>query len=599
MVPIPITNLDEREVREYLDKSAEQADPPRKRVLEPLAKKVYDVSQGHPATVAAVDELLWGSKALPGTDPRELLRDLPERPGERAAALVERLVRDDDALERALWAAAVPRQFDALLLEDLLADDPLSSDDQKRVFDALGGFKFTEKLPPDEKLRLHSYVRNGLLQRMQRTDPKRLDALHALAADHYMRDLVAEGQDGSAYCYGDAFIYEKPEWQRNKREWLYHRGHASSEDAQLNALLEFTRLFLDAFWWWGNYIHFDFCDQLVTDLAHLAGRRVPKLEALHQALRRILREYPLRSVKSEDANWDEVRKALLNVQRLCGLQARDARWLAGDQRKDQRHVAALLLVFLAHTWRYQAPDRPEADQYYSRAADLFAQDKDWSEAWVAFERADLRQERGKVDAVRKLWEHAAGLVQPHEVEAASIEVAREVQAAAEKQVKEEVDQEVVSNLHRLRGDCCWASDDKVRSATWYGRAVLHAYLFHLVGGPPDDYTLQFYVDIRARALSRLFHVWRGDQDTAVALATEMAQTFPAMPGQGPGRAPDQLRRLLADGKPVPLAHALFPKGPEVPELGIEDSPFIDEFNALVEALNTQRASGDLHDPAWP
>ena len=34
-------------------------------------------------------------------------------------------------------------------------------------------------------------------------------------------------------------------------------------------------MFLDAFWWWGNYVHFDFCDQLLADVAQLtaAARR--------------------------------------------------------------------------------------------------------------------------------------------------------------------------------------------------------------------------------------------------------------------------------------------------------------------------------------
>ncbi|MGH3831329.1 MAG: hypothetical protein ACRDRS_12935 [Pseudonocardiaceae bacterium] len=565
-----IADFDESEVHEYLDAAAMQAG--REPVMQSIKTKIYQISQGRPATLAAVYELIWGADAVPGMDLLEFLGDRPERQEEWAAVLVERLVRDDDALERALWAAAVPRRFNALLLEDLLGDSPLSPIDQRRVFDALARFTFTEKLP-DDSLRLHSYVRNGLLQRLRRTAPRRFDALHARAAEHYGRELTAEGNR-----YGEAFIYEDPKWQRGKREWLYHRGHATSKDAQRKALLDFTRVFLDAFWWWGAYIHFDFCDQLITDLGHLAAHRAapawPDLEALHRALRRILRKYPLRSVKLKDADWADVRKALWTVQRLCGLQAHEPR------TTDERHVEALLRVFLAHTWRYQECKRPEADQDYSRAADLFARDKDWSNPWVLFERAELRLERGEADAVSDFWKNAAALVQP-------------------KKVGDETDEELISNLHWLRGDCCWESGEQARSATWYGRAVVHAYLFHLVGGPPDDYTLQFYVDIRARALNRLFEVWEKDRDAAVRLAAEMARAFPTPYGREPGRLPDQLRQSLEGDKPVLLAHALFPRGPEVWELGSEDSPFTEEFDALFDALGRQRESGDLHDPAWP
>ena len=596
-----IANFDEHTVRAYLDAAA------RERVSAPLAKEIREASQGHPVTLAVIYELLWGSHALPGAV--KFLCDLQGRPEEKAAALVERLVwrPDDDALERALWAAAVPRKFDAPLLKYLIGDPPLSSADQKRVFDALKGFTFTEELVSDgSRLRLHSYVRTGLLQLLLRTDSDRFDALHERAAEYYGRKLTdANG------TYGSGFIYEKMNWQRNKREWLYHLGYTTSEEGRRKALLEITRVFLDAFWWWGCYIHFDFCGQLVTDLAHLAARQVayvderdeeawPELIELYKALQCILCGYPLRSVKSRNADWGDVRDALLMVQKVCDLRVPDTHL----RNKDERHVAALIFVFLAHTWRYQECARPEADRYYSRAAILFAQDKDWSESWVAYERADLRFERGEMGAVHDLWRHAAGLVQPYEGAAVSIEVTREARATAEEQVEEEIDdepdEELMSNLHRLRADCCWASGEQMRSAMWYGRAVLHAYRFHDIGGPPDDYTLQFYVDIRARALSRLFYVWRqGDQDAAVALATEMAQAFPMVYGKKPGPTPTKLRQLLAEAKPVPLAHELFPRGPEVSEIGKRGSPFIKEYNELIAALDLQQTSGDLHDPAWP
>lgn len=600
-----IANFDERTVRAYLEAAAPLAG--RERVSESLVTNIHEASQGHPVTLAVVYELLWGSDALPGTV--EFLCDLQGRPEEKADAVVERLVwrPDDDALERALWAAAVPRKFNAPLVEYLISDPPLSSADQKRVFKALRHFTFTERLVSDRSfLRLHSYIRTRLLQRLLQDDSDRFDALHARAAEYYGRDLTDTGN-----TYGAAFIYEDVKWQREKREWLYHLGYATTKEIRRKALLEITRVFLDAFWWWGCYIQFDFCDQIVTDLAHLSARQIafvnesdknawPELIELHKALRCILRRYPLRSVKSKNADWGDVRAALLMVQKVCGLRVPDT----SLRNKNKRHVAALIFVFLAHTWRYQAGERPEADRYYSRAAILFAQDKDFSEPWVAFERADLRFERDELEAVSDLWCHAAGLVQPYEDEAVDIEFTRETRAVAEEQVEEEIDdepdEELMSNLHRLRADCCWASGEQTRAAMWYGRAVLHAYRFHEIGGPPDDYTLQFYVDIRARALSRLFYVWRlGDQDAAVALATEMIRAFPVVYGRESGLTPAKLRQLLADGKPVPLAHSLFPRGPEVSEIGKPGSPFTEEYNEIVAALNLQEIYSDLHDPVWP
>jgi len=606
--------FDQREVDEYLDEVEPAGVPDADR------QTVYDISGGHPGTVTIVHDLLWRRGVGANEHREEALRDLPEPQREKVAALVERLVEqvDDQRREKgsdkpvmldALWASVVPRRFNAKLLKTLLGDLSLSDDDHRRVFDEVRRFPFVESLTPDgASLRLQSYVRQGLLDDLSRSEGDRYDRLHERAAEYYNAVVFQEQEDAEGGGYGDAYIYEDPRWQRNKREWLYHRGHAAQEGAKRQALVEFARIFLEAFWWWGNYIRFDFCDQLVADLAQLVRQRDPNrhdrtkdalppeaqdrswsdLDQLYRSLKCILQLYPPRSGKTKDAQWDEIRDTLLTVKEKCGLLERRQ----PPTLEDELVVAALLEVFSAHTYRYQDPQHDKALEHYEKARTLFASlnkmgKHEWSTPWVDFELADLYFERRKpdqgVEHVRDPWSRAADAVQPPD-------------SAAD----DEPDEELTANLHRLRGDCCWVSGDRPRAATWYGRAILHAYLFHTVGGPPDEYTLQFYVDIRAGVISRLFETWgRGDHDEALQLAEQIAGLVGTTFGESRVPAPEELRARFENGTPLPLAQELFPRGPEVTELGPDDSPFAKEVRRRKMDLDYGSIDGDLHDDHWP
>jgi hypothetical protein len=601
----PLPSFDIGEVKAYLKDVAQVSVP------DHVAKNIYQISGGHAATLVVIYRLLWQSGVKASVIQDEVLKNLPDSQDEKVAELVKRLVKrlNNRAMTQALWAVAVPRRFDAGFVRFMLTGSSLSDEEVEDVFRELGKLPFAEALYEDRSLlRIHPYVRHSLLEDMRRFNRDRFNALHQRAADYYSKEVLTKEGGRSPYRYGDAFIYEDPEWQRSKREWLYHQGHASEDDAKRGALLDFARVFLDAFWWWANYVHFDFCDQLVADLDNLAKRRRvrqsgsvrqasafvepdkeawPELELLHLALRRVLRGYPPRSMKRKDADWDDVRDALFEVQNLCGLRDKPGRgWT-----EDQKHVAALLDIFLAHTWRYQGGELSKADKCYERAAARMDKEKDWSWPWIAFERADLYFERNEIGAVRDLWLDAARLVQPFDVD-------------ADEEGDDEPDDELTSNLHRLRGDCCWSGGDRLRAATWYGRAVLHAYLFHFAGDPPDncpdEYTLQFYVDTCARVLGRLFALQTlNEHDTALDCAQEMARVVSGAFGEAPRADRTELKRLLEEQAPLPLSRAMFPRAPEVLELERAKSRFTSEFWPRYDSLDLAAVYSDLHDEIWP
>jgi hypothetical protein len=594
-------NLTAEEVRTFLT-----ARVARGQVSDVIASKVWQVTGGHPATLAILFNLIWRSGGVAVADAQKVLEDLHAEQSDMVVRLVERLLAQmgDPLLTRAVWAAAIPRSVSPSLLRHLLRDGSLTDEAFASVEQAVKRLPFTERpWGQDGSVRAHPFVRDALLDRMSRVNDETFHKLHFEAAHYYKDLLLADGGADSAVTYGEAYTYEDPLWQSRKREWLYHSSFARAGDRQ-RVLLAFARVFLDALWWWGNYVHFDFCDQLVADLGQLVrqhsvspgpGRTASadqvdpgvrgwkELADLHIALRCILQGYPLRSVKPRDAKWDEVRDALLQVQWVCQLQGSSE----ADLRGEERHVAGLLEVFLAHTWRYQDLNVRKAERAYRRAAELLEADDEWSVAWVAFERADLLFESGDHDPVRELWDTARTYVQPSDGGGSA------------------VDDELIANLHRLRGDCAWARGDHLRAAQWYGRAVLHAYLFHFAGEDPRDaapdlYTLQFYVDIRARALSRLGALWgAGAHDAAVACAAEMARVLTDAVDEPLVVSEPALVELLAHGKPLQLALALFPKGPEVTDLEKSDSEFAKKFRRYWNDLDRARVRRDLYDEVWP
>lgn len=597
-----LDNFTVEEVRDYLAQEV-----PGSAASEAVVQEISKVTAGHPATLAVVAKLIWADETTPSAPPEELLQELQrQQHGEQVAWLAERLVDRTGGrhLARALDAAAVTRSLTADLLQHLLTDPPLPEDGEvATTFTQLERLPFVERPCGDkDSLCLRSFVRNSLLDRMFRLRRKQFAALHARVADYYNEALhPRDGEEGAA-TYLDAFSSEDPVWQKNKREWLYHSGFVSRE-RRTDTLLEFARVYFDALWWWGNYVHFDFCDELVADLGQLAqrhggvpdasgtdpgqgeaeDRRWDNLVTFYSAVRDVHQGYPLRAVKPREADWAAVRDALLQVQDVCGLQAE------ADIRRSPvaKHVAALINVFLAHTWRYQAGDVKKADKYYTRAAALFAGDNEWSPGWVFFERADLRLQGGDRSTVSGLWWEAAKLAQPLAEGGSSDE-----------------DEELASNLHRLRADCAWPAD-RTRAAEWYGRAALHAYLFHFTGGPefgaPDFYTLQFYVDIRARAIRRLYElVEAGEVDAAVGCAVRMSTVVMSALGRAPAADDPQLRGLVVDPKEaLHLALRLFPRGPLVSELEDKKSDFARDFRSDREEVDWAWVRRDLHDPVWP
>jgi hypothetical protein len=451
-----------------------------------------------------------------------------------------------------------------------------SRDQFDRSFDALKtGYSFIEDVSDlgetddasdtenkTPRLQLHSVIRLGLLDRL-RKDKDRYSDLNRAAADYYEAQITDEEQKDSPY--GEASLYELPSWQLKKREWLYHLGLSSNNRDKKTAIIELSYVFFESVWWWGNYVHFDFCDQLVSDIGTLSRSRKDwrEMDSLHRALSAILEGYPIRSAKPSESPWLDVRDNLNLVQDLCGLE-----WLTEETDFDklkgrERRIAALLNVFWAHTWRYSKEDWGQAQNCYALAGEQF--DADWSKAWVHFERADLYFEGGDRRQAIEFWNRSV-------------------------RFRDRADEELAANLHRLMGDLFFELHDWDSASRAYGRSVLHAYLFNLVNGNPDEYTMQFYIDVRGVAVRRLFELWPEQKADVLHMAMRMASELK----RGNELFDEQdLKTFFNDGYWVQVALALFPKGPEVDELERDQTEFSKGLRRLRNSFDQRALSRDL------
>lgn len=533
---------------------------------------IEDATGGHPQAVSLAVELLQRYDAAETMAFAEELDKLPDDLAQKYARTVEKILgRDGAEAEQTLRACSVMRKFDAAMLEEVVGPEA----DLER----LKRYSFVEEAadPREGFVRIHPVVRKALAQRLEHADRARFIELHARAAEHCASWIggFEEGEDFDpcSKSYASWYRYEDPSWQAAKREWLYHQAHASTSGRGQRELgrRRFCRVFFDAFWWWGSYLDFRFCRDLVAD-----WRATQHDREWTAALEVILDAYPSGYEMAhapaewrtgELPRWDAVRAALLDVRDACGLDGDPTAFAEFEER----HTRALIDTFLADAARYRAANErayEAALTHYDEAVRLFETDEDdWDIAWTRFERAELHLEHKHADEAREDWAKAAD------------------------RVVELKDEELAANLHRLAADAHAAAGDLDAAFAAHGRAVLHAYLFQRRPHPPDEYTLSFYGEQVERSLARLVqHAGAGgDVERAAEL---LAAPFP---GPAPGAA--KLTAPCARGDLAGLSRTLFPRPPAVEELSRRRSNFVQHW-VLVEADLGLPAPTDMADSAW-
>jgi hypothetical protein len=562
-VRLPLGNLSREDVEAYL-KSHSDIGPD----VAGIVNHVWDFTGGYPRALVLVADLIKGSGSRDNAV--QLIGQLAALQGGRAAqleALINRILDmiHDEELRDTLYRVCVTRHFDGPLVERLMKVDESRA---QTLIDRLMHYSFVRKSAGEHSFfAVSDFVRRSGENRLGVTQTQ---VALSLAAEYY-QGLIVGAVDEDETSYQSWFRYEQPAFQALERDWLYHLSRLTGIYRRAGRV-GIARIFLDAFWWWGYYIPFPFCEQILADWTD-ATLADGEDRAWGAQLRVVYDSYPKgwRKADTPAEQWKTVRLALRYLWNRAGFDQ------SQPDDQEMRHIRGILDFFLADAVRYVDPGDPEADERLDDAAEQFAANEDadedeWDLAWVEYYRADLAVSREQADP--------------------AISMAKE---SADRHPDLD-DDELVANLHRVCADAQWLRRDPGAALDADARAVLHAYRFQ-VKDVQDDYTDAFQQEMIERSMERLA-AWHGDdQDTGHAGLRSACARIRAFFGPywreaGAGPLADvglDVIRALDEGRLDDVAGVLFPARPTV--LGYHGTPY-----ALTCVEVTHRMKRELAQP---
>lgn len=537
-ITLPLGNLSREEVQRYLA-SRERIGPD---VAAEIIGPVWEFTGGHPQALVLVADLIRESGQA--SDVVETIRQVGAKEGERAEQLEELVERifgaiDDVELRHALSSLCATRYFDLALLMQLLGVDRTHAD---ALMDQMRQFSFVGEGGTHGFLAISAFVRR--LGQARYTDGSWRGEIHQAAAEYFYGLVLKETEEDQSWAQA-WYHLEDRRFQVLKKEWLHHLSQLTGRRRRTGRL-EIAQLFLDGFWWWGCYVPFPFCEEILADWMSATmddSEEGREDRAWGQALRAVYDAYP------KHGRLDRATRPQLITVRRYLRQLWDRGGLGGpEDNRDMRHVRGIVDVFLADALRYLNPADARADEALNDAAALLAEDDEYFVAWIDFQRGDLALQRGQCEQAMSLARQAAQLHAKFD------------------------DHELIANFHRVHADALWACGEVGPALDGYARAILHAYATQLQGSP-DPYTNAFQQEMTDRCTERMAALRAAaDSGEALAVLRSASARIRAFFGDyweavADGEATDaaaDVVRALADSAPMEAASVLFPAlAPEV------------------------------------
>jgi hypothetical protein len=362
-------------------------------------------------------------------------------------------------------------------------------------------------------------------------------ALHHKAVNYYAR-LLQQDIDDNPVAYLGWYRYEQTDWQATKDAWLYHLAHTGNAVSGVQA---FLRVYFDAFWWWGYYQRFPFCERLLLEWQQQRSLD-PKVQQGLDHLASFQAAYPEGYEKAARGNWPEVERSLSRLRQSLGLEG--AITAIGDE--DARRVRGFTDFLLAEAYAYGRHDHAGALKRYSAAHDIFHLDGDlWVAAWLCFYVAQYLLEQGDLT-------QSADYARRSLSEAGSA-------AGGEDAPLAERDSELLANDYRLLGDLAITGQQFELAAIHYCRATFYAYAFQAIPEPADTYTMAFYEEITCRIAEQVARLATTDRAAANALCRDLASYWQIYWQRHPQeRNGNDCDVALSNADAAGIATALFP-----------------------------------------
>ncbi|HEX7937219.1 MAG TPA: NB-ARC domain-containing protein [Paraburkholderia sp.] len=371
----------------------------------------------------------------------------------------------------------------------------------------------------------------------------------------YYENQLTELEEGFQSMSGQwtsQLRYERPAWQRAMENWRYYLTRLGRYD---ELALKVMKIWFAAFWWWGCFADFQFCDQLIADW---------DVEKDHQStadadvadLRGFQTAYPKETeerVEGERENWRIARQHLEAIG--------ERRKLDGDVNafdQDQCELRGLMSIFIAESYRFGERNLAAAEEFYRDAVFMFDRpfaecSENWNQPWARYHLADCLYDDGRLD------EAEAFAQEGFEMSADGRDLDLEIQAL----------------ISRLRADIALAENRFDEAVRHLHCAVLAAYRFQIEPLDPDSYTVDFYRVIASRVIASLLNLHERDAASALMVAAGLDSIW-----NKEHPTSQELREALDRRDAVQLKRILFPPALASMEL-LKDDGARESFKAEV------------------
>jgi hypothetical protein len=584
-VPYRLNDFTPAETLEYLV-VAGRIDP--QSIDDQMLEVIVGLTQGRPQEVAVGCEVLTGrwkgpiSHAVgrPGF-PAALALALGRPLAESARSLVaqacqEVLGRD---LPIVMDFLAVLRHVNAGLLGEVLAEQGVTRDQASALAGRLARNALMTGSDDDdpESFQLHDHIRRYLLEDLP-ADARR--HRHEVAEQVYSERVAGyepewDPQSGAVFTVWARF--ESPEFQGLLREWLFHAMRSQGRRLSPRTGLRITQVFLEAFAWWGWYLPFDVCEQLLREFSQISADKSEADQQWLADLSSFYRNYRLGFFygQQEQRDWAKVGPAIEELRQRAGL-------TTGSALDRARHsIDVVSNIYLAQATAFRHPgSNPEA------AAARFAEARaavrrsvaaghpghEWHDAWIVYFTGDMWSSCGRPDKA-----------------AAALRELDALQAADAGGLL--FDRDLIIRATNLQAEVYLALGDDARAIDACARAALLVYAYHVAQEtreqPPNQYTYTEHLEIIARANACLAEVRQRNHAAWPAGIQRMRATF--APYWRLAGGPEAGQYIPPEGPPPAdgpaLPAGIIPPPPPLDDLGRLTTPFTELARRVVYEMH--------------
>ncbi len=315
---IRLQNMTPEEVREYL----------RDRRLafdEDEARDLFDWSRGHGLSVVVWCDLKLDAGAGRSTD-------LAGSAGftslvELVESAVDQIAVDITGYPLPLFAlltiadAVTPKLI--AMLEGDTGQSP-SELESKKIYRRLAAKRFIPAVDDrnvEEGVYLYRAIREEAGQRLREDDPVLFQDMHSCAERYHRAEVDLEAEIKQESPFSAWLRFEDPVWLRSVERWL---EHATWLDRQRFMAMKpaLAKIYLDAFWWWDDYLRSAATSILAPALRKVAvqQRDMPWMNALKEFSDHWVSSWDEDVLRANPGEWRLVLDAITALFNIFGLQ---------------------------------------------------------------------------------------------------------------------------------------------------------------------------------------------------------------------------------------------------------------------------------------